>query len=132
MAKDTRQKILDVALRLFNATNVDRVSIRDVAMKAGISHGNLCYYFPNIESLVENLYLQLVAEQDELFNKMNNDQVSIETLKKSSMESLGILYKYKFLMLDFVTVMRKSKTIRDHYRKLFRLRKEQFRNVFSG
>lgn len=34
-------------------------------------------------------------------------------------------------MLDFVTVMRKNKKIREHYRKLFRLRQDQFRNVFA-
>ena len=109
MAPNTRQKILDAALQLFNSTNVDQVTIRDVAKKAGISHGNLCYHFPNIDSLVEHLYLQLAAEQDELFSRMTAREVSLETLKASSAESLAILYKYKFLMLDFVSVMRKSK-----------------------
>lgn len=131
MASDTRQKILDTALKLFNSKNVDQVSIRDVAQKAGISHGNLCYHFPNIDSLVENLYLQLAAEQDALFIKMTAKEVTIETLRASSLESLSILYKYKFLMLDFVSVMRKSKMIRQHYRKLYQMRKEQFRKVFS-
>ena len=131
MAPNTRQKILDAALQLFNSKNVEQVTIRDVAKKAGISHGNLCYHFPNIENLVENLYLQLAAEQDELFTRMTAREVSLQTLKSSSMESLTILYKYRFLMLDFVAVMRKSKKIREHYRALFRLRKEQFRKVFG-
>jgi AcrR family transcriptional regulator len=131
MAPNTRQKILDAALQLFNSKNVGQVAIRDVAKKAGISHGNLCYHFPNIESLVENLYLQLAAEQDELFIRMTAREVSLQTLKSSSMESLTILYKYRFLMLDFVAVMRKSKMIREHYRGLFKLRKEQFRKVFG-
>lgn len=131
MAPDTRERILNTALQLFNSRNVDQVSIRDIAKKAGISHGNLCYYFPNTESLVENLYLRLAAEQDDLFERMTAKEVSLETLKASSMESLAILYRYKFLMLDFVSVMRKSKTIRTHYRKLYKLRKDQFRKVFA-
>jgi AcrR family transcriptional regulator len=131
MAPDTRHKILDAALELFNSTNVDQVSIRDVAKKAGISHGNLCYHFPNIESLVEHLYLRLAAEQDALFARMTAKEVSLQTLKASSTESLTLLYRYKFLMLDFVSVMRKSKTIRAHYRRLYKLRKEQFRKIFA-
>jgi AcrR family transcriptional regulator len=131
MVKNTRKKILDAALQLFNSRNVDQVTIRDVAAKAGISHGNLCYHFPNIESLVENLYLQLASEQDELFKRMTAKEASLETLKSSSLESLTMLYRYKFLMLDFVTVMRKNKTIRDHYRDLYKLRKDQFRSVFA-
>jgi AcrR family transcriptional regulator len=131
MAQNTRQKIVDTALTLFNLKGADQVSIRDVASKAGISHGNLCYYFPNIENLVENLYLQLAAEQDELFIRMTAKDVSLQTLKASSKESLTLLYKYRFLMLDFVAVMRKSKQVRAHYRHLFKLRKDQFRNVFA-
>lgn len=131
MAPDTRKRILDAALQLFNSRNVDQVTIRDVAKKAGISHGNLCYHFPNIENLVENLYLRLAGEQDELFARMTDREVSLETLKASSTESLAILYRYKFLMLDFVSVMRKSKTIRDHYRKLYKMRKDQFRKIFA-
>jgi AcrR family transcriptional regulator len=131
MALNTRQKILDTALQLFNSRNVDLVTIRDVAKKAGISHGNLCYHFPNIENLVEHLYRQLAAEQDELFTRMTAREVSLETLKASSLESLTMLYRYKFLMLDFVSVMRKNKTIRDHYRKLYKLRKDQFRQIFT-
>lgn len=131
MAPNTRQNILDAALQLFNARGVDQVSIRDVAAKTGISHGNLCYYFPNVDSLVENLYLQLATEQDELFTQMTAQDVSLQTLKASSGGSLTLLYKYRFLMLDFVTVMRTNKKIRDHYRKLFAIRKTQFKNVFA-
>jgi AcrR family transcriptional regulator len=131
MAPDTRQKILNAALQLFNSRNVEQVSIREVAKKAGISHGNLCYHFPNIENLVEHLYLQLAAEQDQLFARMTAQEVSLQTLKTSSTESLALLYRYKFLMLDFVAVMRKSKTIRTHYRQLFKMRKEQFKKIFA-
>jgi AcrR family transcriptional regulator len=131
MAINTRQKILDVALHLFNARGTERISIRDVAKKVGISHGNLCYYFPNIESLVENLYLELVAKQNELFKTMTGAEMSLPVLKASSTASLTLLYGYKFLMLDFVSVMRNNKKIRDHYRELFRQRKEQFKKIFG-
>jgi len=131
MTSNTRQKILDSALQLFNSKGTEQVSIRDVAKKVGISHGNLCYYFPNIENLVETPYLQLVAEQEDLFRRMTARDVSLQTLKASSTESLTLLYNYKFLMLDFVSVMRRNKKIRDHYRQLFKRRKDQFRNIFG-
>jgi AcrR family transcriptional regulator len=131
MAKDTRENILDSALLLFNSQNVDQVTIREVAKKAGISHGNLCYHFPNIENLVENLYKRLVAELDNQFTLMTGREISLTVLQESSANTFRILYKYKFLMLDFVSVMRASKFIRDHYRKLYKFRKEQFRIVLG-
>ena len=131
MVKDIKNRILDISLELFNNHGIDEVSIRDVAKKVGISHGNLCYHFPNIESLIENLYKRLVSEQDELFQKMTGQEVSLAFLKASSAESFKLLHKYKFLMLDFVSIMRKSKVIREHYRELYKLRKQQFRMVIS-
>lgn len=127
MARNTRELILESALQLFNSKNVDQVTIRDVANKAKISHGNLQYHFPNIESLVESLYKRLVAELDTQFNLMTSQETSLKALITSSSVTFQLLYQYKFLMLDFVSVMRKSKYIREHYRKLYKLRKDQFR-----
>lgn len=127
MARNTRELILESALQLFNSKNVDQVTIRDVANKAKISHGNLQYHFPNIESLVESLYKRLVAELDTQFNLMTSQETSLKALITSSSVTFQLLYQYKFLMLDFVSVMRKSKYIREHYRKLYKVRKDQFR-----
>jgi AcrR family transcriptional regulator len=131
MSKNTKELILDSALQLFNSRNIDQITIRDVAMKANISHGNLQYHFPNIENLVESLYNRLVAELDEQFHKMTGQEISLTVLNASSAVTFRILYKYKFLMLDFVSVMRKSKYIRDHYRNLYKMRKDQFRMVLQ-
>ena len=91
MRKDTKERILDAALHLFNNQSVDQVTIREVAKKAGISHGNLCYHFPNMESLLENLYKRLAAEQDELFLKMTGQEVSLPFLRSSSAQSFQLL-----------------------------------------
>jgi AcrR family transcriptional regulator len=131
MKKDTKERILDSALSLFNSENIDHVTIRDVAKKAGISHGNLCYHFPNIESLVENLYKRLVMEMDEQFREMTGQEISFAILHASSAATFRKMYAYKFLMLDFVRVMRKSKRIRQHYQQLYRSRKDQFRMIIA-
>jgi AcrR family transcriptional regulator len=131
MGKDTKDKILDAALQLFNTQSVDQVTVRDVAKKVGMSHGNLCYHFPNTESLIENLYKRLALEMDEQLGEMTGKEVSFSLLRASSAQAFRTMYKYKFLMLDFVSVMRKSKYVREHYRKLYKLRKEQFKMVLS-
>jgi AcrR family transcriptional regulator len=131
MGRNTREIILDSALQLFNTRNVDHVTIRDVAKKAKISHGNLQYHFPNIDSLVESLYDRLVAALDEQFSKMTGKEISLSLLQASSAVTFGLLYKYKFLMLDFVSVMRRSKHIRKHYQNLYKMRKDQFRIVLQ-
>lgn len=55
MKRDTRQAILQAARELFNRHGYNGVSIRDIARAAGISKGNLTYYFSRKEDLVEAL-----------------------------------------------------------------------------
>ncbi len=131
MARNTREIILDSALQLFNSQNIDQLTVRDIAKKARISHGNLQYHFPTIEDIIESLYDRLVKELDQLFAQMTGQEVSLALLHSSSAFTFRLLYKYKFLMLDFVSVMRRSKYIRDHYRKLYKLRKDQFRMMLQ-
>lgn len=52
----TRQQILDAALRIFARESVDAGSLRSVASAIGVSHAALRYYFPNREALLIAVY----------------------------------------------------------------------------
>jgi AcrR family transcriptional regulator len=52
----TRDRVLVVALALFNERGADRVTIADIAHAAGINEGNLYYYFQKKEHLVLALF----------------------------------------------------------------------------
>ena len=62
---DTRQRILEAALRVFCAKGYRRATIRDIAEKAGTSIGAVYLYFRNKELL----YQDVIAEQAGLFRK---------------------------------------------------------------
>ena len=53
---ETRQRILRCAEALFQEKGYNGVSMRDIAEAAGIKVGNLTYYFPKKERLVEALF----------------------------------------------------------------------------
>jgi hypothetical protein len=52
--------------------------------------------------------------------------MTLNSLLAGTVQSFEVLYEYKFLMLDFVSVMRKLPSVRAHYTELVRLRKQQF------
>lgn len=56
--RDTREKILETAKRLFNEQGFNVVSTRDIAETIGISKGNLTYYFKKKEDIIEALLLE--------------------------------------------------------------------------
>ena len=61
----TRQRILESALRLFATRGYAETSMRDIAAAAECSLGLTYRYFANKEALVLELYIWLIAQQEE-------------------------------------------------------------------
>lgn len=53
MRKNSREKIVNAAVALFNANGYDGTSIRDIAKKAEVNAANISYYFRNKHGLLE-------------------------------------------------------------------------------
>jgi len=123
MMNDTKQKILKKSLKLFNDHGVSNVSLRTIADELAISVGNLQYHFKKREDIIEGLYFQLVEKIDKLaFEEAGG---LLQGLLKFSTEMFTILYDYHFFLLDFVTISRGNKKIKNHYSKLSKRRQEE-------
>lgn len=61
-AEDTRDRIVDAALRLFRDKGFDETTMRDVAEEAGVATGAAYYYFRSKEDLVMALYARTSEE----------------------------------------------------------------------
>ncbi len=58
-AEQTRQSIIDAAMRLFRSGGYDKATMRAIADEAGVSVGNAYYYFSSKEHLVQAYYDQI-------------------------------------------------------------------------
>jgi AcrR family transcriptional regulator len=77
---DTKQKILDVALKLFGAKGYEGTSVRDIAKEADVNLASVNYHFTN----KQNLY----------FEVFNDNCISVE-------KSLEALYRENMSLCDF-------------------------------
>jgi AcrR family transcriptional regulator len=59
--EETRQQIIDAALRLFEQNGYTRTTMRAIAGEAGVSVGNAYYYFTSKEHLVQGFYQHIQA-----------------------------------------------------------------------
>ena len=55
---NTKEKILNASLKLYNSKGVSNVSLRAIADEVGISVGNLQYHFKKREEIVINIIFQ--------------------------------------------------------------------------
>jgi len=65
-AEETRERILDTALRLFREKGFDETTMRDIASEAGVATGAAYYYFHSKEDLVMGFYRRTAEEAREI------------------------------------------------------------------
>src|SRR3954462_12285076 len=65
-AEETRERILDAALKLFRERGFDETTMRDIAAAAGVATGAAYYYFRSKEDLVMAFYVRTAEEAREL------------------------------------------------------------------
>ncbi|MGQ0418773.1 TetR family transcriptional regulator, partial [Bacillus sp. HC-Mk] len=53
--KQTKQKVIDAAISLFNTKGYDGTSVRDIAKRADVNVANISYYFAGKQGLLEQL-----------------------------------------------------------------------------
>ncbi|ATA24921.1 DNA-binding transcriptional repressor AcrR [Brenneria goodwinii] len=57
-AQETRQQILDAALRVFSEHGVSATSLADIAMTAGVTRGAIYWHFKNKAELFNEIWIQ--------------------------------------------------------------------------
>jgi len=65
-AEETRERILDAALKLFRERGFDETTMRDIATAAGVATGAAYYYFRSKEELVMAFYVRTADEARDL------------------------------------------------------------------
>jgi AcrR family transcriptional regulator len=129
--KNTKGRILDTALHLFNKRGLSKVTLRTIAKEMGISQGNLNYHFKKRDDIIEVLYFELVKEMDEIMARIPHSTTGLQLLYDISSAILSSAYNYRFFFFDFTQIMRENVTIRAHFQKLVYVRQEQTLRLFD-
>ncbi|WP_046245372.1 TetR/AcrR family transcriptional regulator [Hymenobacter terrenus] len=127
----TKEKILAEALALFNERGTDVVTVRHIAQAAGMSHGNLCYHYPNTDAIVQSLYNQLVGHINEQITAVATPGFELIAAGQLVAHAMEALYRYRFLLLDFAGIMRRIPAIRDQHQALLKQRGLVFRQLLA-
>lgn len=124
----TKQRILQTSLQLFNQYGVDTVTVRHIAKELGMSHGNLCYHFPNTDAIAETLYEQLIEELNNVIEEPNVfNGINLQAFYNLCAFVFEKLYKYKFLIQDFISLTRRNPNLKQKHRDLVNSRRIFFR-----
>ncbi len=130
----TKEKILDTAMSLYNAQGTDTITIRHIAAELGISHSNLGYHYPSTKDIIRALFMRMRDELDvpvAKFGKFGKD-ISSTAIYQNVVASFSILERYRFILLDFASIARKDKIVRNAFREVMAKRNEQLSIFFRA
>ncbi|MGL4370327.1 MAG: TetR/AcrR family transcriptional regulator, partial [Spirochaetota bacterium] len=67
--KDTREKIIETAVALFNEKGAHSVTTNHIADKMGMSPGNLYYHYRNKQEIIREIFDMIALEFTRIWTK---------------------------------------------------------------
>jgi AcrR family transcriptional regulator len=126
---NTREKILDKALEMFNERGIEYVGLRELAGVLDMRVSNITYYFPTKDNLVYEISLGL---------SKSNSEIIVSGGKLTMFSFLEMQYRlfqnhqhYSCLLLSFVHLMKQNKQIASAYRKTQEIRRATIKSNFK-
>jgi len=118
LSQDTRTRIADAALALFNAEGTHAVSTRHVASKLQISPGNLYYHFGNKEEIVLALYERIEAQLLGIVVPLQGPSPSFDEVLRYLDRIFAHLWEYRFFYRDLTALLQGVPGLKERYRLL--------------
>jgi len=127
---DTKQKILEASLQLFNENGINNVRLQQIADETGISVGNLAYHFNNKEAITESIIAQVIASLHELLKQYGKYE-SLQDIDFFFKEFYKLCAQYRFFNFDILEIKRNFPNAYESLSPLFNKVKLQLERRFE-
>lgn len=127
-ARRTRDRILDAALELFNERGTSAVTTNHVAAHAGISPGNLYYWFGDKEEIIRELYAGFAGAYEEMWSGSEASLMDVtpEELLKRLATGTELSHRYAFLGRELLGLLHSDPVLAAEYRTVWARRTATF------
>ena len=132
MAKQTRQRILDAALIMFNAQGEPNVTTNHIADELEISPGNLYYHFRNKDDIIEQLFARFEERMDAALAAPEGRLPGLEDIWLQLHLVFECIWDYRFLYRDLVEILSRNRRLRMRFARILKRADEQAHLVMRG
>ncbi len=116
MPADTKTRILDAALELFNERGSNAVTTNHIAEALGMSPGNLYYHYRNKAEIVRALFARIVAAWAENYAFGPNDTPSVAVVERMLKGNFEIQWQHRFFFRDLTMLLQADPELAAAYR----------------
>src|SRR3984885_3142905 len=114
----TRERILQLALKLFNEFGEANVTTATIADAMDISAGNLYYHFRNKDDIINSIFSQFENEFDKRLRFSDSQQPSIDEVWAYLAYMADFAWTYRFLYRDLNDLLARNRTLETHFKQI--------------
>ena len=116
MLTDTKTRILDAALALFNERGTANVTTNHIAEALSMSPGNLYYHFRNKAEIVRALFARITAEWATNYTMPPGTMPNVLTMEGMVAGNFEIQARYRFFFRDLTLLLNADPELAAAYR----------------
>lgn len=129
---NTRARILQTALALFNERGTAAVSTNHIADALGISPGNLYYHFRNKEEIIRALFELQYAAWDQLYQIPTTRLPSLVDLQQLVGATFTVNWSYRFIYRELIALLRRDEELQRRWVDVRTRGFSGFRDLFDA
>ena len=132
MARQTRERILEASLAMFNAQGEPNVTTNHIADELEISPGNLYYHFRNKDDIIEQLFAGYEVRMDAALSAPEGRLPGLEDVWLQLHLVFECIWDYRFLYRDLVDILSRNRRLRLRFARILKRADEQAHTVMRG
>jgi AcrR family transcriptional regulator len=118
MPRRTRERILELSLRLFNEFGEPNITTTVIAEEMSISPGNLYYHFRNKDDIVNSLFVQFEAEIERMLAVPGDRRPNIEDVWLYLHLMFELVWRYRFFYRDLSDLLSRNRKLELHFKQI--------------
>lgn len=128
---NTRARIIETALGLFNEHGSGEVSTNHIAEALGISPGNLYYHFRNKQEIIRAIADQKDARWEALYHLPQDRTPTLADVERLVRENFALVWDYRFFFRELSALTGRDPLLKARYRQLRQERLARFEGLVA-
>jgi AcrR family transcriptional regulator len=130
----TRDKIINIAIQLFNERGTRAISTNHIAVATGISPGNLYYHFRNKEDIIRAIFEQMDAYGVEQYQIILNNYPpgTIEALEQTFIMIQEYNWRYRFFKRELTALIMNDTLLKERFHATNNQMQDMIRFTIDG
>jgi AcrR family transcriptional regulator len=114
----TRERILELSLKLFNDIGEPNVTTTTIAEEMEISPGNLYYHFRNKDDIINSIFAQFEQLIEKRLRFPEDHRPTIDEMWSYLQYMADFLWQYRFLYRDLNDLLARNRTLETHFKQI--------------